>query len=297
MKKKCGVVCHDAGGAELICRLLKTMNYDYLYSLKGPAIKIFYNYLGVVNNQSLDQVIRHSDLVICGTSWQSTHENEALVLAQEMNKKVISVIDHYAFYESRYIKNGFRIVPSEIWVTDTIAQNLAREFAPKANVKVIGNPYLYELKKEFAKFKISQNIQFNNFLYLFEPFSEQAFLQYNNRSYWNFDEYSAFSFFLQNIFKLTNSKDINIFIRPHPSEDPTKYQNLLVSKDNYKINLDVNTDLLLSMSLVDCVIGVDTIAMMLASELGIPTYSSLPNNVSYAPTIPGVGINYIRDIP
>jgi len=285
--KKCGVVCHDAGGAELICRLLKAMNYDFIYSLKGPAVKIFYNYLGVINNQTLYQVIRQSDLVICGTSWQSTHENEALVLAQEMSKRVISVIDH----------NGFRIIPNEIWVTDSIAQNLAREFAPEAKIKVIGNPYLYELKQEFTKInKATKNAQFSNFLYLFEPFSEQAFLQYNNRDYWNFDEYSAFSFFLQNIFKLTNSKDVNIFLRPHPSEDPTKYQNLLVSNDIYKINLDPNDDLLLSMSLVDCVVGVDTIALMLARELGIPTFSSLPNNVSYTPTLPEVGISYIKDI-
>jgi len=36
-----GIVCHDAGGAELVSSYLKKTNLDYIHALGGPAQDIF----------------------------------------------------------------------------------------------------------------------------------------------------------------------------------------------------------------------------------------------------------------
>ena len=97
----------------------------------------------------MTKIVEESDFLICGTSWQSTHENEAICLAKETNKRVVSVLDHYSCYLERFVKSGFSIIPNELWVTDKKSRALAREIAPSAIIKIVGNPYLDEMKLSF----------------------------------------------------------------------------------------------------------------------------------------------------
>ncbi len=296
MKPKIGVVCHDSGGAELVSRLLKRTDADYLYSVLGPAVLVFKRNVGFFENIELTKTVEESDFLICGTSWQSTHENEAICLAKETNKRVVSVLDHYSCYLERFVKSGFSIIPNELWVTDKKSRALAREIAPSAIIKIVGNPYLDEMKLSFDKLK-KPNLSEDDFeiLYLSEPYAQQAVAQYGDKNHWKFNELSAFEFLISNVAKITNRSRISVSIRHHPAEEPEKYKHLVGRRQNIDIKLSANGDLLTEMAASHAVVGVDTLAMLLALRIGKPVYSALPP-LTIEPTLPPDGIIYLREL-
>lgn len=296
MKPKIGVVCHDSGGAELVSRLLKRTDADYLYSVLGPAVLVFKRNVGSFENVELTKIVEESDFLICGTSWQSTHENEAICLAKETNKRVVSVLDHYSCYLERFVKSGFSIIPNELWVTDKKSRALAREIAPSAIIKIVGNPYLDEMKLSFDKLK-KPNLSEDDFdiLYLSEPYAQQAIAQYGDKNHWKFNELSAFEFLISKIAKITNRSSISVSIRHHPAEEPEKYKHLVGRRQNIDIKLSANGDLLTEMAASHAVVGVDTLAMLLALRIGKPVYSALPP-LTIEPTLPPDGIIYLREL-
>ena len=69
------VVCHDAGGAEIVSSWVKKNKNNYSFYLAGPAKKIFKNKLNVGSSDNLEKIIKKSDWLLCGTSWQNNIEN------------------------------------------------------------------------------------------------------------------------------------------------------------------------------------------------------------------------------
>lgn len=296
MKQRIGIVSHDAGGAELISHLLKKTDADYLFSLQGPAVSIFKRNFGNLKNIDLERLVTESDLLVCGTSWQSTHENQALYLAKEKNKRAISVLDHYSCYLERYVKNGFHIIPPELWVTDEHSLKLAQAIAPNANITIVGNPYLDEMERNFDRIE-KPTLRADGFdiLYLSEPIALQAGAQYGDQNYWRFNEFTAFEYFLANIRKITAKSNIIISIRRHPAEARNKYEQLVTKRDDVEIKLSTESDLLTEMANSHAVVGVDTIALLVALRIGKPVFSSLPP-LTIEPTLPPAGITYLREL-
>ena len=69
-----GIVCHDAGGAEIISSSILQESLVVRFCLEGPAIKIFERKLGTIKRESLLEVINNSSSLLCGTSWESDLE-------------------------------------------------------------------------------------------------------------------------------------------------------------------------------------------------------------------------------
>ena len=76
------VVSHDAGGAEILSSWLRQNKQPYCLVLGGPAIAIFQRKLGNCKIDPLAQAIELCDWVLCGTSWQSNLEKEAIAEAK-----------------------------------------------------------------------------------------------------------------------------------------------------------------------------------------------------------------------
>ena len=93
------IVAHDAGGAEIVSSYIKQKGLDCLYSLGGPALSIFKRKLGRVRVVSLEESILNSEWVLCGTSWQSNLEWQAIGLAKTQGKKTVAFLDHWINYE------------------------------------------------------------------------------------------------------------------------------------------------------------------------------------------------------
>ena len=55
-----GIVSHDAGGAEILSSWIKhNSNLFFIYSLSGPAIKIFKNKIGKIKNLKIASLIKN----------------------------------------------------------------------------------------------------------------------------------------------------------------------------------------------------------------------------------------------
>jgi hypothetical protein len=295
LKTTIGIVAHDAGGAEIVSRLIRKINAHFLYSLAGPAVKIFNENLGEIQNSMTEDLIQKVDYLICGTSWESNHENEALKIAKEFGVRVISVLDHYSCYAERYIKNGYDIIPVEIWVTDELSLQLARELSPKASIRVVGNPYLEEMKNAFQQLEVSSNSsKYFRVLYLTEPISQQAKTQYGDANAWGFTEFDALKYFLQNLSVLTKQHDVRVFLRKHPSEHEGKYSDFLGNFKGVQVLMSSEEELLVDIASADAIAGCDTMALLIGVAINKPVYSSLPPN-TITPTLPTIGITYIRE--
>jgi hypothetical protein len=294
--QKIGVVSHDAGGAELICELIKNMKGNFIFSLKGPAVQIFRKNFGVVKNYDLSELITKSEWLICGTSWQSEHENRALYLAEKNSILAVSVLDHYTCYEERYIKDNYNTIPREIWVADEKSSVLAQNLAPNSKIKIVGNLYLENFRSKFISLNL-RSLPDDNLviLYLMEPFSEQAKMQYADENYWKFTEFTAFEYFLNKISQITASKSAIIYVRKHPSETYGKYDHLIGKYKDYDIKISTEEDLLLDMARSNIIVGVDSIALLAAAAIEKPVYSSLPPN-TVEPSLVTKKVTYLRDL-
>ena len=201
---------------------------EYIFYLDGPAEKIFKNNIDnkLINefaNCEIGKFIELSDLIITGTSWQSSIERRFIKSAKLHGKKVISILDHWVNYRERFITEGDLILPDEIWVCDEYAKKIAEDKFKNISLKLIENPYIENLKKNITSYmKLNSNLKTENILYVCEPIKDHAKIQFGDENYHGYTEESALKYFLKQI-DLLNIDYKNIIIRPHPSENIKKY--------------------------------------------------------------------------
>jgi hypothetical protein len=132
-------------------------------------------------------------------------------------------------------------------------------------------------------------------LYLSEPFTQQSEAQYGDQNHWELNEFMAFEYLISNIGKITDKLSVSVSIRHHPAEKHDKYKCLVGRRDNVEIKLSAQGDLLAEMANSHAVVGVDTLAMLLALRIGKWVYSSLPPFTLEA-TLPRDGIIYLKEL-
>lgn len=217
------VVSHDAGGAEILSSWLRQNQVHYCLVLEGPAASIFERKLGACPILTLDDAIQVCDWVLCGTSWQSDLEKQAIVQAKTAGKKVVAFLDHWVNYLERFQLGDARVLPDELWVGDAEAQAMAQALFPGLSVVLTPNPYFIDLQTELlAAAPPSRCGKQVSVLYVCEPVREHALLAYGNERYWGYTEEEALQYFLDHVAAL-GAEVSAIVIRPHPSESKTKY--------------------------------------------------------------------------
>ena len=270
------IVAHDAGGAEILSSYVRGQNRQFIYVLAGPAQQIFERKLGPVCSKTLGNAIDQCEWLLCGTSWQSDLEWQAIALARSMAKRSVAFLDHWVNYLERFVRNGERRLPDEIWVGDSLAQTMACEIFPEINVRLMGNPYFDELKCELAKMPHTRKGYDGglNVLYVCEPISEHAKRQHGNGRHWGYTEQEALRYFLSNLNILKMSVN-RILIRPHPSEAPNKYD---WAKEQFRlpINYGGAKTLLEEVASCDLVVGCSSMALVVGLLAGKRVISCIP---------------------
>lgn len=277
MKFKDGTlfVCHDAGTAQIITAWLQEehLKNNFFY-FKGPAYKIikkkFNNIKFKEPNENLIQnYIKKSHTVICGTGWQTSIEYDAISLAKFEGKKTIAVLDHWVNYKSRFIRKNKFILPDEIWVTDKFALKYAKKIFTKVKITLKKNYYL-EKEVNLILSKKNEQIKLKNqqLLYLCEPM----------RNTWGKTtqgEFQALKYFFKNIKKIGIKKETNICLRLHPSENKDKY---IEFKDLYPNIIFSNGEIDLTHEIINSeyIVGCQSYAMVLALKSEKKVYCSLP---------------------
>lgn len=290
-----GVISYDAGGAEIISSYIVQNNLACLYSVAGPALKIFERKLGRLDVLALDAVIEQSEWVLCGTGWQTDFELQAMEMAKAAGKRSVAFLDHWVNYLERFVRDGEIQLPDEIWVGDALAEEIAHRTFPEIVVRMMGNPYFDNLKRELSSIpcKYTNVNKSISVLYVCEPVREYALLEYGNERYWGYTEEDALHYFLSNIDALGVFVNC-IVIRPHPSEQPEKYEWAKFEYDLPIMAGGVKT-LVEEVAACDMVVGCESMAMVVGLLAGKRVVSCIPPG-GKACALPQVEIAHLQHI-
>lgn len=270
------VISHDAGGAEILSSYIRQQGLSCLYVLEGPAQKVFERKLGPVQSISLEAALNQASSVLCGTSWQSDLEFNAIKRAQALGKRVVVFLDHWVNYRERFTRGTEIHLPDEIWVGDSIAQDLVTELLPGTHSVLINNPYFEDLRQELSLLTPSQKMDAEKLsvLYVCEPVSEHMKLQHGNKRHLGYVEQEALKHFLAHADTL--GKPVGrIVIRPHPSENANKYDWAHTQFDLPLVRGGAQT-LLQEIVNCDVVVGCESMAMVVGLLAGKRVVSSVP---------------------
>jgi hypothetical protein len=284
IKPPLAVVCHDAGSANLIVHWLKSYQNDMQVCMEGPAKDIWRKFFPTVALLSITDVVKGANTLLSGTGWGEL-EYYARDDAKKKGVYNIAVIDHWTAYKERFIRNNIKILPDVIIVSDKFARNQADKIFPDIQILELDNSYLHYESRLISSYRVEPiNRPPKRILALMEPFRNDKF---------NGDllEFASLGYLIDNLNRITDSEEIEICLRLHPSEKRNKYDCFL--RENIKIsnNLSLGEDL----AWADLVVGMQSYAMAIAVHAGIPTISIFPPG-SYKCILPYPEIKHLRDL-
>lgn len=292
------VVCHDAGGAEILASYVAQNALDARLVVDGPAIRVFRRRLGEIAIRPLADALRASAWCLLGTSWQSDLEWRALAEARKLGKRTVTFLDHWVNYEERFDRDGERRLPDEIWVGDEDAESLARQCFPQVPVRLVPNPYFAEVAREVARYEADRPTSTANVgraLFVCENLSEFGRLRYGNERHWGYTEFDALEYFFSRLGDLDEHLE-RVTIRPHPSDPAGKYDRL-VARYAPVARLGGQRPLLEEISAAGLVAGCESVALVAAQIAGRRVLCCVPpgKRVAFIDRRPGVRM--LRDMP
>ena len=80
--EKIAIICHAAGGAEIISNWAVSQKATFYFVLSGPAISIFRKLFGDIKIYKIEEAVNNSDWTLCGSSWDSDLEKKAFFYAK-----------------------------------------------------------------------------------------------------------------------------------------------------------------------------------------------------------------------
>ncbi len=290
------IICHDAGGAEILSSYVKREKIECFYVLDGPAKNIFSRKLGNIETTTLEVALQKCSKIICGTSWQSDLEWTALKKAKKAHIPAYSFIDHWCNYNDRFIRHGEEVLPDEIWVGDKTAYDIAQECFNNSLIRLKENPYFLDLYSEVSEIEKKENfstIQKGvNILFVCEPLSEHAEKSYGDPKHWGYDEFDALEYFFKNLHVI--GTPINrIILRPHPSESPCKYNQIIKKLDPTPM-LGGEKSLLEEIASSDIIVGCASMAMIVGLIAKRRVISAIPPQ-GLSTKLPHSEIEYITN--
>lgn len=292
----CAVICHDAGGAEILSSYVRRTGLRCVFALDGPARKVFERKLGPIQLLAPEEAVNESDWVLVGTSWQSELEFEALGSARVQGKHAVAFLDHWVNYRERFERSGEIHLPDEIWVGDAHALRIAEEAFPAVPIRLIENPYFLDLRDEITQRqrKVQGESESLRVLYVCEPIKEHAKRRYGDERHWGYTEEDALRYFLGRIDTLGKPFD-EIVIRPHPSEEPDKY---VWAEREYNLPIKLGGTRPLIDEIVDSnvVVGCNSMAMVVGLLAGKRVISCVPPSGQPC-SLPQTEIMVLRDSP
>ncbi len=275
-ESKLGVVCHDAGGSEILSSYLISNKLKPIYCLDGPAITIFQKKLGMsFSIKTCSQVLNEADIFLCGTSWQSDLERRIVEGALKKDKPVITVLDHWMNYKERMRHNGLDLLPSEFWVCDKYALEIASANFPSTPIKLIENPFYNEIREIWPTYtNKNAKTNINNLLFLSDNLAEGLDSMFGNCFVRGYTDRDSLNYLIKNLPTISNDIN-NITIRLHPSENKANYLWAL-KKYPRLLKISSKDNLLEDLAAHQIVVGSESMAMVVALICGKRVLSAIP---------------------
>lgn len=279
MNGRTAIVAHDAGGAEILASYVRRLDPGVrqrcVFTLEGPALKVFARKLPQVQSVALEQSLAVADHALCGSGWQSGLELQAIALARAQGKPSAVFLDHWVNYRERFERNGVTVLPDEIWVGDVIALERARAELPQLPARLVDNPYFLDLREALAARPPRQPAPDGlTVLFVCEPVREHALGQHGNERHWGYTEEEALRYFLDHLDAIPRPV-ARIIVRPHPAEPAGKYEPVL---RQYRLptEMSTNPDLLDDVAASDWAAGCNSMALVVALIAGRRALCCIP---------------------
>lgn len=286
------VAAHDAGAANLIIGWLRgRLNIEVRTCLAGPAVDLWIAAFGMPQILPTTDALRGAAALLSGTSYGSSLEHQARAQAKAQGIHSIGVIDHWVNYPDRFLRDGSRVLPDEIWVADEDALTIATACFPSITVRQQPNLYLADLAAQVRGADCEPHqAAARRVLYALEPI----------RHAWTkggaSGEFQALDYFDRFGRQLGLDGTAEIRLRPHPSDPPGKYDAWAARHTAWNLHIDPSASLAQSIAWADTVVGCETFALVVGLAAGRRVISTLP---PHAPRcrLPMKGIIHLRDLP
>jgi hypothetical protein len=269
-KPPLAIVCHDAGGANLIANWILEYKYEVKVCMEGPAKYIWHSHFPDSEMLSMNDALKGANTLISGTGMGNL-EYLARTEARKLKIKSIAVIDHWINYKERFLRQSVLVLPDQIIVSDDYAKSQAEDIFKPLSIIQMPNLYLQNITK-FLKKPERRELKnpYENILIVAEPLAPKIIE--NN----NFLFQDDIDYFFLNIEKVNTSKDIiNICLRPHPSESIGNYDFIRDQNQDLVTNFKIshNRTIQEDIEWADLVCGTDSFAMVIALTAKVPTLS------------------------
>jgi hypothetical protein len=270
------IVAHDAGGAEILASYVAQRRADCVFSLQGPAAKVFERRLGGVASVSVEEAVERGEWLLAGTSWQSDVEWRAFDLARRAGKRSVAFLDHWGNFPERFVRDGRQHLPDEIWVGDEPAQALAKTCFPTLPITLVPNPFFEDLRRDVAARHHERAAGDGSLRILFvsEPLLEHGASQFGNEMHWGYSEFDALRYLLDNL-SLLGRDAVRVTVRPHPSEPAGKYDGVTAQYGAHVVP-GGKRPLLDEIADCDVVAGCESMAMVVGLVAGRRVVSCIP---------------------
>lgn len=282
------VVCHDAGGANLIMAMLARLDrqrHQVSAYMEGPAEKLWQKrFPQQAMAPSIEAALAQADVLLSGTGWASDLEFDARLLARQRGLHTIAMLDHWVNYQERFVRHGQTVLPDQIWVCDEDAHGIAQGCFPGLTVICVPNDYLQE---QVAALPPADSIA-DELLYVLEP----------ARTDWGQGvpgEFQALDYFAERWSLIEASDDIPIRLRPHPSDPVGKYDDWIGRHAHLNVSLDNSFDLHTALARASRVAGCESFGMVVALAAGRRVYCTLPP-VAPPCRLPHQGLIHLKDL-
>ena len=272
-----GVAIHDAGAANMVigwCAAAERLP-ERVWA-QGPARALWQARFGDgAFVEGPDALLDDAGCLLSGTGWASDLEHRARLGAAQRGIRSIAVIDHWVNYAMRFERDGNTQLPDAIWVGDEYAAAIARDAFAGVPVELHANLYLAEQAAGAGPPPADGDI-----LFVAEP----------ARSDWGADragEFQALDYFIAHRGAAGIAPDAQLRLRPHPSDPAGKYDDWLAGHPGTA--LDTSPDMAAALGAARWVVGMNSVALVVALEAGRTAISALPANAPPC-TLPHVGI-------
>jgi len=262
------VSAYDPGGANVLAPLIKNLDIEADFLIKGQAANIFQAYFNDFEEKNYNYLKAETDLLISSTGWQTSHEFDMMREALNSGVEVIAVLDHWVNYSERFKRGAEEIQPTYFLLFDDYAESIVRSIFEAPKIIKSENHYLATSLRKINVIKQTFSNQVDqDFLFIGEPLSR------NNLDI-TWDEFKALSLFF-NTLRSANLTESVIVIKPHPTESRSKYVDSIPNDfPNVTISFGVNLEELISRT--KYVVGCHSMALLLAEMAGNKVLTCLP---------------------
>lgn len=269
------VVSHDRGGAEVIADFATKLGAETWFVTAGPARDVFAEAFPERVEVNLEQGLDWADTVIVATGWQTDWEISAQAAAQSMGLRTIVVLDNWVNFSRRFKHHGFAIEPTELWVVDAPAAQQAEEVFPESITKILPWSHYDQMVDEIILARANRTVGENGRLrVLFLGENVEGFeTTFDQSQDFGFNQFDALAY-VDRMLSDRYPHGPDLRLRPHPSENPERYQKLI---SGLSCNAQMSTsNLITDLAWCDIAVGLSSIALYFASRAGVPTCTCFP---------------------